>query len=88
MDEKDDRVFKIRFLDIDPTWMAWPATLAMKDRALEILKIQRGPDQPPIDAWTLAMCRENKLPEKLPAYEIGDAIMEDGELRRFIWWLA
>lgn len=87
MDE--DGEIKVRFIDIAEDHPLWPpATTEQKDRVLERLGIKREPDQPPLSAWVLAMCRENGLPEQVPAYEIGAAIADDKELARFIWWLA
>lgn len=87
MDE-EEKVIKFRYLDIDAEMAVWPVSHEVKDRALARLGIQRQPDETPLRAWVLAMCRENGLPEKVPAYEIGDAAMEHLDVRRFMWWLA
>lgn len=76
----------LRYLDIQEAVTFPPATRDQKIRALTRLGITVQPDQPPIDAWTLAMCRENGLPETLPAHDIGDAAQE--LCPKWLWWLA
>jgi len=40
-------------------------------------------------AWLLAMCRENNLLATIPVpQELADAILQDREAYRFLWWLA
>lgn len=60
-----------------------------KWRALEKLGIKRDGEDSPMRAWLLAMCRENNLPATIPVpQELADAILQDREAYRFLWWLA
>lgn len=54
--------------------------------ALARLRIKVEDGQSPLDAWILAMCQKNGLPQKLPATRIGDAAME--LCKEWVWWLA
>ncbi len=86
MDE--DRVIKLRYLDIAPETSVYPVDEGLKDKALARLGIERLPGQTPFQAWIFAMCRENGLPEKLPATEVGDAVIQHEDIKQFAWWLA
>lgn len=94
-DEDDSRVIKLRYLDLSGDWVVQDAIqdavwqldpTAKKDGALARLGIERQEGQSHLQAWLLAMCRENGLPEKLPCYEIGDVLT--GDVQAFVWWLA
>lgn len=76
----------LRYLEIEDPYQFPPATREDKARALARLGIAVQSDQSPIDAWTLAMCRENGLPEQRPAITIGEAAQE--LCPRWVWWLA
>jgi len=79
---------KLRYLDVsDLDLMArMMASNETKDKALSLLGIEREKGQTHLGAWCLAMCGENGLEKKLPAYEIADAI--DGDVSKFVWFLA
>ncbi len=76
---------KLRWLEIENPWYPLPAR-EDKIVALARLGITVRPDQSPLAAWALAMCRENDLPEELPAIHVGDAAQE--ACSRWLWWLA
>ncbi|MCE7980335.1 MAG: hypothetical protein DYG89_04025 [Caldilinea sp. CFX5] len=76
----------LRYLDIQEAVAYPPATREQKIRALERLGITVQPDQHPLTAWTLAMCRENGLPEQRPSILIGEAAQE--LCPKWVWWLA
>lgn len=61
-----------------------------KIAALNQLGITVTEGQKPLHAWILAMCRDNGLPEALPAKEIGNAIYEslNPGPKQFMFWLA
>lgn len=73
---------RLRWLDLD----FFPASRDEKIYALKKLEISVEAGQSPLDAWVIAMCRENALPERLPSANIGHAAM--GCCPRWIWWLA
>lgn len=76
----------LRYLDIQEAVTYPLATRKQKIRALERLGIKVQPDQHPLTAWTLDMCRENGLPEERPSIPIGEAAQE--LCPKWIWWLA
>lgn len=76
----------LRYLDIQEAVTYPPATREQKIRALARLGITVQPDQHPLTAWTLAMCRENGLPEQRPSIPIGEAAQE--LCPKWVWWLA
>jgi hypothetical protein len=89
MDEEEEgKLIKFRYLELDSAVAMWPVSDGMKDKALARLNITRREGESPFQAWILAMCRENDLPEKIPATEIGDAMMSHSDVMRFVWWLA
>lgn len=76
----------LRYLDIqNPLPIPLP-TREDKIRALARLNITVPEGMAPLSAWVLAMCRENGLPETLPAIPIGDVANE--LCPNWIWWLA
>lgn len=77
-----DAEIKLRYLEMEYAF----ATRGDKLRALHRLRISTAAGQSPLEAWTLAMCRENSLPEHLPSTAIGHAAMEC--CPKWIWWLA
>jgi len=90
----NDPTLTLRFLDVAaayadlPDWALLCANGAQKDDALQRLGIERPPGRTHLQAWILAMCRENGLPERLPAIEIGEAAAQDRAISAFVWWLA
>lgn len=90
----NDPTLTLRFLDVAaicadlPAWALLCADAAQKDDALQRLGIERPPGRTHLQAWILAMCRENGLPERLPADEIGAAVAQDRVASAFVWWLA
>lgn len=87
----NDQTLTLRYLDVIqdlPARAIYHADDAIKDKALQRLGIERQPGVNHLVAWTLAMCRENGLPERLPADVIGAAVAQDRTALAFIWWLA
>lgn len=89
-----DQTLTLRFLDVAavyadfPAWVLLCADDAHKDDALQRLGVAHPPGHTHLQAWILAMCRENGLPEHLPAIEIGAAVAQDRAISSFVWWLA
>ena len=92
-------MIRLRYIEIDRNLMTKQiVSEALQDRneiteikwrVLERLGIKRNGEASPLRAWLKAMCRENGLPETIPVpRELADAILDNREVYRFVWWLA
>lgn len=85
--DTDEIEIALRYLDMEQeTLINVFATREDKIRALARLGIAVTPDQSPLIAWMLAMCRENNLPETIPNTTIGEVANQ--LCPKWIWWLA
>ena len=61
----------------------------IKAKALKRFGIELGPDEGPLDAWLLEMCRLNGLDAKLPVPDaLSQVIFSNASVMRFVFWLA
>jgi len=92
-------MIRLRYIEIDRNLMTKQiVSEALQDRneiteikwrVLERLGIKRDGEASPLYAWLKTMCRENGLPETIPVpQELTDAILNDPNAYRFVWWLA
>lgn len=85
----------LRYIDLDDEEMLdilrMPkvGTSNIQNRALNKLGITPQPDELPLQAYLRVMHAENGLEPVTPAdRRISDAILENGSLSRFVWFLA
>ena len=82
----EEMEINLRFIDIQEPHKYPVATRDQKTEVLRRMDIFVQPDQTPLQAWLLAMCRENALPEILPATTIGEVAAD--LCLDWLYWLA
>lgn len=82
----NESIIKLRWLDLQ--YSATVTTRMDKIAALARLNIAVSENQSPLNAWLLAMCRENELSEELPNRTISEVILDDSDCTSWMWWLA
>lgn len=93
--ETTETAIKLRWIDVDSQTAIQALLLGdcssenIRERVLANLGITRKEGQSFLAAWTLAMARENGLPETMPAVPaLARVVAENPDVMRFAFFLA